>query len=75
MRITRLTIFMADKVWGELKYCIGPGVMFAFCSLGSGIIKFSTDPSLPDAECQRLLQKYMPEHVKKTKITQKLFIQ
>ena len=40
-----------------------------------GGIKFSTDPSLSDRECERLLQKYMSDHVKETKITQKLFIQ
>ena len=46
------------------------------CSrLGKKKIKFSTDPSLPDAECKRLLQKYMSNSIKKTKITQKLFIQ
>jgi hypothetical protein len=42
---------------------------------GDDPIKFSTDPRVPDTECKRLLQKYMSDHVKSTKITQKLFIQ
>ena len=37
-------------------------------------VRFSDDKDLSDAECHRLLQKYMPEHIKETKITEKLFI-
>ena len=50
-------------------------VSFTFYSLGDIRIKFNTDPRLSDAECKRLLQKYMSDHVKETKLTQKLFIQ
>ena len=37
-------------------------------------VKFSSEPDLQDEECQQLLQQYMPEHVRNTKITQRLFI-
>lgn len=37
-------------------------------------VKFSMEPDLPEDECQQLLLQYMPEHVRNTKITQKLFI-
>ena len=37
-------------------------------------VKFSTDPDLQDKECHDLLEKYMPEHIASTKITQQLFI-
>lgn len=38
------------------------------------LVKFSTDPDLPDEDCHKLLQKYMEIHVASTKITQQLFI-
>ena len=38
-------------------------------------VKFSSNSDVSVAECQRLLQFYMPEHVKGNKITTKLFIQ
>ena len=41
---------------------------------GGQLVKFSLEPDLTVEECQSLLQKYMSEHVKKTKITQRLFI-
>ena len=41
---------------------------------GGQLVKFSLDPELSEEECQSLLQKYMSEHIKKTKITQRLFI-
>ena len=37
-------------------------------------VKFSLKDDIDDAECQRLLLMYMPECVRQTKITQKLFI-
>jgi hypothetical protein len=37
-------------------------------------IKFSVVPDLCDKECHRLLNKYMPDSVKKSKMQQKLFI-
>ena len=37
-------------------------------------MKFSLEPDLSNDECQSLLRTYMSEHVKKTKITQRLFI-
>ena len=52
------------------------GEINSVCTYGSeGMIKFSTDSSLSDTECKRLLQKYMSDHAKETKLTQKLFIQ
>ena len=53
----------------------GAYILFKFCFVGDIRIKFSTDPRLSEAECKRLLQKYMSDHVKESKITQKLFIQ
>ena len=41
----------------------------------SGIpVKFSQDPDLSEAECRRLLDRYTPQHMKKNKTTQKLFV-
>ena len=40
-----------------------------------GPIKFSTATNLSDQECRELLLKYMPTHIKETKISQKLFVQ
>ena len=37
-------------------------------------VKFGSEPDLPEEECQQLLLQYMPEHVRNTKITQRLFI-
>ena len=37
-------------------------------------IKFSVLPDLCDKECHRLLNKYMPVSVKRSKMQQKLFI-
>ncbi|XP_065828093.1 uncharacterized protein [Oscarella lobularis] len=37
-------------------------------------IKFAAGPDLPDEECHRLLDKYMPEHVKERKVMQHLFV-
>ena len=37
-------------------------------------VKFSSEPDLPKEECQQLLLKYMPAHIRNTKITQRLFI-
>jgi len=53
-----------------------------FVSLGTGFtgrkpgnpVKFSTEPDLQEEECQQLLLHYMPEHIRHTKITQRLFI-
>ena len=37
-------------------------------------VKFSLDPDLPASDCHALLADYMPDHIKRTKITQRLFI-
>ena len=37
-------------------------------------VKFSLERDLEEKECQDLLLDFMPEHISKTKITQKLFI-
>ena len=37
-------------------------------------VKFSSEPNLPEEECEQLLLQYMPEHIQKTKVTQRLFI-
>ena len=37
-------------------------------------VKFSSQPNLKEEECRKLLLQYMPDHVKSTKITQRLFI-
>ncbi len=39
------------------------------------VIKFSMDPDLTHEDCKCLLQKYMPTHINRNKITQKLYIQ
>ena len=41
---------------------------------GVQLVNFSSQPDLPEDECQKLLLQYMPEHVRNTKITQRLFI-
>lgn len=38
------------------------------------LIKFSTNPDLPNKVCLGLLHKYMPKHMIGTKITQQLFV-
>ena len=37
-------------------------------------VKFSLELDLQEEECQQLLLQNMPEHIQKTKITQRLFI-
>jgi len=37
-------------------------------------VRFSSEPDLQDEECQQLLQHYIPQHIRNTKITQRLFI-
>ena len=37
-------------------------------------VKFSLEQDLPEKACQDLLLEFMPEHISKTKITQRLFI-
>ncbi len=41
---------------------------------GGRLVKFSQDPDLLPHQCQTLLHKYMPEHIRSTKITQRLFV-
>ena len=41
---------------------------------GRPLVKFSANPELPEEECQRLLHKYMRDHIKENKITQKVFV-
>lgn len=53
-----------------------------FVSLGTGFtgrkpgnpVKFSTEPDLTEAECHRLLEHFTPQHMKKNKTLQRLFI-
>ena len=59
-----------------LKAYIGKGLQ-SINSLyreGGPLIKFSNKKDLPDEECQVLLSKLMPDHVKKSKITQRVFV-
>ena len=42
--------------------------------VGHSTVKFSTDDNLEEEECQVLLQLYMRDHIKNSKITQKLFV-
>ena len=42
--------------------------------LDGPLIKFSETEDLTDEVCQELLQLYMPEHIRKNKVTQRLFI-
>ena len=37
-------------------------------------VMFSSEPDLPEVECEQLLLQYMPENIQKTKVTQRLFI-
>lgn len=41
---------------------------------GGALVKFSVRKDLPDDDCQALLSKFMPDHVKTSKITQRLFV-
>ena len=43
-------------------------------NLGGVPVRFSLDPTLLTDECHKLLELYMPEQIRKTKITQKMFI-
>ncbi len=43
-------------------------------STGGRLVKFSQDHDLPLHQCQTLLHKYMSEHIRSTKITQRLFV-
>lgn len=54
--------------------CVHDTVRACILTTGGQLIKFSLEPDLSGVECQTLLQTYMSEHVKKTKITQRLFI-
>ena len=46
-----------------------------FTSRKPGVpVKFSLEPDLSDAECRKLLDRYIPLHMKKNKATQKLFV-
>ena len=38
------------------------------------LVKLSQDEAPSDEDCHRLLMEYMPEYIRKTKITQRLFI-
>ena len=41
----------------------------------SGVpVKFSGEPDLSHTECHALLRRFMPDHIHKTKITQRLFV-
>ena len=54
----------------------------SFFSIASGFtgrkpgipIKFSVDLDLPEAECHKLLDQFTPQHMKKNKTLQKLFV-
>jgi len=50
-------------------------VVYIHACAGRPLVKFSADPELPEEECQRLLHKYMRDHIKENKITQKVFVQ
>ena len=41
---------------------------------GGSLVKFSNQPEISTEECKALLQKYMPQHIKENKITQKVFV-
>ena len=43
-------------------------------SASSVLVKFGDDPDLPEEECQVLLKEYMPEHVTRSKVLQRLFV-
>ena len=55
----------ASSLFLQLKY---------FFTHAKELVKFSSEPDLNEEECQQLLQQYMPDHVRSTKITQRLFI-
>ena len=38
------------------------------------LVKFGDDPDLPEEQCHMLLRKYMPPHVKTSKVLQRLFV-
>ena len=42
--------------------------------VGGSCVKFSVELDLPEKECQELLKFYMTEHIKRSKITERLFI-
>ena len=55
--------------------------MLLVCLLGGVLtgkskfpIKFSLEPDLSDSDCHKLIAHYTPQHMKRNKISQKLFI-
>jgi len=50
-------------------------VVYIHAFAGRPLVKFSADPELSERDCQRLLHKYMKDHIKENKITQKVFVQ
>ena len=49
-------------------------LMFVNLSAPTVLVKFGDDPDLQEEECHMLLNKYMPEHVTRSKVLQRLFI-
>lgn len=61
-----------------LHYCV-TNTLFSIASGFTGRkpgipVKFGVDPDLPEVECHKLLEQFTPQHMKKNKTMQKLFV-
>ena len=65
---------MCAGVYNFFKFVICHACIYAAGAHAGKPVKFGTEPDLQDEECHELLLQNMPEHVRRTKITQKLFI-
>ena len=52
--------------------CDGPIVVLFL--LADRLVKFSLDSNIAEEECHKLLDEFMPRHIRTRKITQRLFI-
>ena len=48
--------------------------MFTYILAPKVLVKFGDNPDLPEDQCHMLLSKYMPQHVKTSKVLQRLFV-
>ena len=60
-------------------FCIYPflvinGSIVLLFRLAGRLVKFSLDPVIAEEECLKLLDDFMPHHIRNRKITQRLFI-
>ena len=65
-------------------YCVITHICASFCCcdrpilvlflLAGRLVQFSLDSNIAEEECHKLLDEFMPRHIRTRKITQRLFI-